>query len=799
MVTCRSSLLLSASLIAATTLFAQPSITVQTDKPGHALSPTLWGLFFEEINHAGDGGLYAELIENRSFEDAEKPEHWEIKADGEIQMEAAIDDSKPLNPYNRRSLRVAVKEAKGGRVTIANDGFWGISLKQGENYRLSVSSRGEGGFAGPVKVTLEGKTGAVLAQGSVGQVTDAWKAQELVLTATGTDPAARLVLTVDRPGSVWLDMVSLFPEKTWKGRKNGLRADLAGMLDGLKPSFVRFPGGCWVEGHAMSTAYRWKETIGDISQRRNQRNLWQYYSTHGLGYLEYLIMCEDLGAEPLFVINCGMSHSEVVPMDQMGPFVQDALDAIEYANGPVTSVWGGMRARHGHPAPFHLQFMEIGNENGGPAYHERYALMYRAIKAKYPEMRFVANEWGGVPTNAPVEIIDEHYYNTPEFFLQQADRYDSYDRKGPKIYVGEYAVTQNSGQGHLRAAIGEAAFMTGMERNSDVVIMASYAPLFVQVNDRRWNPDLINFDSARSYGLPSYYVQKLFSENRGDVVLPVTVSASVEPAEVRHGGIGLGTWQTRAEYKDAKVTVDGKVVYEAAVPGAADQWKPVRGQWTQVEGAYRQGEIRENCQALAGDRAWSNYTYEVKARKLGGDEGFLVMFHVQDEQNWVWWNLGGWNNREHALESCVAGGKGGMGNHVPGSIETGRWYDIRIELKDGAILCLLDGKLIHDTKYPQARPLFASATRVKKTGEVLLKVVNASAKEQAVALDLRGITKLGAGAKATVLTSANPTDENSLEQPTKVAPVTRPLDQTNPRFTHTFPGNSFTVFRLPTK
>ena len=271
----------------------------------------------------------------------------------------------------------------------------------------------------------------------------------------------------------------------------------------------------------MSLAYRWKQTIGDPSERRTQYNLWQYHATHGIGYHEYLQMCEDLGAEPLFVINCGMSHKEVVPLDKMGEFVQDALDAIEYANGPVSSTWGALRAKNGHPAPFNLKYMEIGNENGGTAYQERYALFYDAIKAKYPQMHLIADEWSGRPTNRPIEIVDEHYYSTPEFFIANADKYDSYDRAGRKVYVGEYAVTQGCGQGNLRAAVGEAAFMTGLERNSDVVVMASYAPLFANVNYKKWNPDLIDFDSSRVYGIPSYYVQQMFSENRGDVVLPV--------------------------------------------------------------------------------------------------------------------------------------------------------------------------------------------------------------------------------------------------------------------------------------
>ena len=320
---------------------------------------------------------------------------------------------------------------------------------------------------------------------------------------------------------LWLDVVSLFPEETYQG--HACRTDLAQMLKDMQPAFVRFPGGCYVEGDELANAFRWKRTIGDVAERPGHWNLWGYRSNDGLGYLEYLQLCEDLGTEPLFVINCGMAHKDVVPMEQMPEFVQDALDAIEYANGDAgTTKWGKLRAEHGHPAPFGMKYIEIGNENGGPAYDERYALFYDAIKAKYPDINIVAN----VPTRQrPTEILDEHYYSLPEFFMSNAFRYDTYDRNGSHIYVGEYAVTQNAGQGNLRAAIGEAAFMTGMERNADVVVMSSYAPLFVNPGWRRWNPNAIVFDASRSYGTPSYHVQAMFAQHRPDVILPLELKS----------------------------------------------------------------------------------------------------------------------------------------------------------------------------------------------------------------------------------------------------------------------------------
>jgi alpha-L-arabinofuranosidase len=771
-------------------LIAASSLTVEVDKPGHRISPLLYGIFFEDINCSADGGLYAELVRNRNFEDSEKPDHWSVVASAGGRVEMNVDGSKPVSAKNHRALKVTLSGGEGGRNGVANDGFWGISIENGAVYKLSLHVRSEGRFAGPLTVSLEGGNGTVYARKTINNLSPEWKEHRLTLKAGGTDPKGRLVLSAEKPGVFWVDMVSLFPAKTWKNRPNGLRPDLAQMLAGLRPAFVRFPGGCWVEGETMSLAYRWKQTIGNPAERRTQHNIWQYKATHGIGYHEYLQLCEDLQAEPLFVINCGMSHREVVPMDQMGEFVQDALDAIEYANGPVTSTWGAARARNGHPAPFHLKYLEIGNENGGPAYHERYALFHDAIKAKYPGIQLIANEWGGSPKNRPVEIIDEHYYSNPEFFINQAGRYDTYDRNGLKVYVGEYAVTQGCGQGNLRAAVGEAAFMTGMERNSDVVVMASYAPLFANVHYKKWNPDLINFDSSRVYGLPGYYVQKMFSENRGDVVLPVTLRTPEVKPPVRSGAVGVGTWLTRAEFKDLKVTRDGQVLFAPDFSAGTAGWRFRRGDWSAKGGGLRQESLQDNVRAFAGDKSWNQYTYSLKARKLSGAEGFLIPFLVQDEEAKCWWNIGGWGNTRHALEM-----EGVMGDGVPGRIETDRWYDIRIEVRDASIKCYLDGKLIHDATYPRAKALYATASLDQRSREVILKIVNASREPQESRIMLSG-ARVGGPAKVWVLASERPEDENSLEQPMKVAPVASTLRDCGADFARVFPVNSVTVMRM---
>ena len=794
-----------AGLASNAVLSAAPAvIRVAADQPGHKVSPTLWGIFFEDINLSADGGLYAELIRNRSFEDSDAPEHWQVVATGGAEAKATVTCEQPwaenpLHTRNKRSLRLDVAKASSSAAAgVANDGYWGIPVRAGEEMSLSLAARRAAGADIPLVATVESKEGKIYASASLTVASAAWSTFALTLKPDGTDPDARLALRATAPGTLWLDMVSLFPAKTWKGRPNGLRPDLAAMLDELKPAFVRFPGGCWVEGDTLGESYRWKETVGPLHERRTQWNIWGYWATHGLGFHEYLQLCEDLRAAPLFCINVGMAHKENAPLDHMSEYVQDALDAIEYANGPASSAWGSLRARNGHPQPFGLKYLEIGNENGGKAYQERWPLFHKAIKEKYPEIQLVANEWvGGHPAEPKPDLVDEHYYNTPEFLMNMADHYDKYDRSGPKIFVGEYAVTQNTGNGSLRGAIGEAAFMTGLERNSDIVAMASYAPLFVHVKHRRWNPDLINFDNSRAYGLPSYHVQQLFAANRGDVVLPTTVGAAATPQAAQGGAIGVGTWLTQAEFKDLKVTRDGQTVYQSDFSQGTKDWRFLGdGEWQVVDGALRQSSSKENVRAVFGNRNWpGGYTYSLKARKLGGKEGFLVLFNVRDDEGKHWWNLGGWGNQRHALEIG-----GAESSATGGRIENNRWYDVRIQTAGGRIKCFLDDKLIHDVAPPADRSLFASTTKDEANGEIILKVVNGAHDSQAAEIRIDGVgVSNGPAAMTVTLTSPDAMDENTLEQPAKVAPKPVNVIINNGRILHDFPANSLTVIRLKSR
>jgi len=784
-----SRFLLATAIAALPALAGETSISVDLDKTGHPISPLLWGVFFEDINLSADGGLYPELVRNRSFEGKDALQFWSIRsADGKNSGKWSIGDAQPLNAHNRNHLRV--KSASD--CVLENGGYWGMNLMAGDAYLFNAAIRGSD-YKEALTVQLCDASGNVLDSGKVSGIGAKWQVHSLTLKPSKSDPAGKLRILVPGGGEVSLDMISLMPAKTWKG--HGLRTDLAESMNALKPAFFRFPGGCWVEGDDMAHAYRWKETIGDVATRTPRYNVWGYTATQGLGYHEYLQLAEDLGAEPLFCVNVGMSHTESEPMDRMGAWVQDALDAIEYANGPVDSVWGSLRAQHGHPEPFNLRYVEIGNENGGPDYAARWPLFEKAIKAKYPEISLIANDWeGSHPKNPMPEIVDEHYYETPEAFMRKSTLYDGYDRKGPKVFVGEYAATKRAGQGNLRAALGEAAFMTGLERNSDVVAMAAYAPLFTNVNHRAWNPDLINFDSSTWYGIPSYHVQQLFSLNSGDVTLPIEVRCEEIAQPEPSGRIGLGTWDTQAEFKDLKVTApDGKVLFRPDFSKGIGGWTfGGNGDWSVKDGILRQSAAQPRVRAIIGDKSWKDYTVELKARKISGREGFTVLFHNQDIEGRTSWNIGGWDNRYSGL------GLGDMDERKALSVETGRWYDVKLELAGNHVRCWLDGKIIHDFQRPAltTKTLYASATRDTKSGDVILKVVNTSANPTETALDLKGLAG-ATEAKATVLTSADPSDENSLKEPSKVAPKTESFAIAGGSFTRTFPGNSFSVIRLP--
>jgi alpha-L-arabinofuranosidase len=774
-----------------------PTLTVDASHPGPALSPLQHGVFFEEINHAGDGGLYAEKIQNRAFTNGTLA--WAPWTEnGAVVHLNLLPTSNPQSAAHYLEVRVERGTSDGNAWGgVANDGYWGIGLHKGETFRCQIVVKLSSRLAGPLLVALHASDGTVLAEHRFTNLTtrDNDQTLECLFRSPKEEAHAFLTITAQAPATFALRFVSLFPTDTFDHQTNGLRADLAQMVADLKPSFVRFPGGCFVEGDILAHRFRWRGSIGPLMDRTPTDDLWGYQCDNGLGYLEYLEWCEEMHAEPLFVVNCGMSHKQNVPLDQLQPYIQSALDAIEYANGPVTSKWGAQRAKDGHPAPFHLQYIEIGNEDGFDDYDARFAMFYDAIKARYPYMKLIADTR---VKSRPPDLVDDHYYASTLFFVRQAAALDNYPRNATPIYIGEFAVTHGAGHGNLNAALGEAYFMTAMERNADVVKMASYAPLFANVNNMVWNPDAILFDSLHAYGIPSYWAQWMFSRNRGDVVLPTTVEEPPSSNEVlNRGGIGVATWATSAEFTDLKVTQGDKVLWTLNSPGAFPL-TPQTGQWTIADGTARQTDLGTNLRAVGGDPNWTDYTFSLRARKLSGKEGFLIMFHVRDQDNWYWWNVGGWGNTHDNIEEIVGGASTELAYNVPNHIETGRWYDLRVQVQGNRVRCYLDNKLEYDIRLPNLPTLGVVTTRENKTGDVIIKMVNLKGEPRDVHIRLNGVGPVVTGGSAWVMTASSPSAENSFANPRAVVPVEHSVPNISDRFTYTCPPWSIVILRIHT-
>jgi alpha-L-arabinofuranosidase len=525
----------------------QPMV-VDADNLKSEIQPTMWGIFFEDINFAGDGGIYAELVKNRSFEFTRPRTGWKIDMTSTDSSHFIIINR--ANTNNPRFARITLKDGKE-RLSITNSGFRGMGVKQNLKYNFSVMASLPQNDNITLRIFLLDNSGAKIGEALLNPSGSDWKKYTASFISEKTDLRAKLKVSFEGTGQIDIDMVSLFPSDTWNGRENGLRSDLVRLLADMKPGFIRFPGGCIVEGFDLNSRYQWKNTIGNVEDRKSIINRWNtefahrptpdYFQSFGLGFYEYFLLAEDLGAEPLPIINCGMAcqfnSAELVPMDQLDPYVQDALDLIEFANGSASTRWGKIRADMGHPQPFNMKYLGIGNEQWGPQYFERYAVFEKAIRAKFPDINLVSGT-GPQPDDylfrsavqslksLNPQVVDEHYYRPPRWFRENAARYDNYSREGYRIFAGEYAAqSRNTGnpanKNNWDCALSEAAFMTGLERNADIVTMSSYAPLFAHVEAWQWTPDLIWFDNLQSYGTPSYYVQKLFSVNKGTNVLDI--------------------------------------------------------------------------------------------------------------------------------------------------------------------------------------------------------------------------------------------------------------------------------------
>ncbi len=536
------------------TASAQTILTVDSTDTHRLVSPMLYGIFYEDINHAADGGLYAELIRNRSFEDDKTGiPAWTIESKSKSNVTWKLTQEGLLNKAQHQALALTIDASSQNPVLLCNQGFWGIHAVKERTYRLTFWAKGD--FKGKLKARLtassspnyaetSSKGRMIYAEESIkGRIKEnEWTKYTTLLTANANDPKAQFQIIAEGKGTLCLDMVSLFPP-TFKNRENGCRPDLAQMLYDLHPKFMRFPGGCFVEGKkAPENAFHWEKTIGPIESRPGHWNVnWNYRTSDGMGFHEYLQLAEDLHAKPLYVVNVGIWHGGFTPVDSIQPWIEECLHALEYANGDAkTTKYGAMRAKNGHPQPFNIEYLEIGNENNqldtraqSDHYYERFKKFKDAILAKYPKMHLIGNVVAWADDNPmwrspePVELVDEHYYRDAKWFADNFHKYDAYPRftNLPDIYVGEYAVTKDYGKmGSLNAALGEAIFMMGMENNSDIVKMASYAPIFANLNDRRWAPDMIQYDSEKTFGTPSYYVQKMMANNIGTQILNISPS-----------------------------------------------------------------------------------------------------------------------------------------------------------------------------------------------------------------------------------------------------------------------------------
>jgi alpha-N-arabinofuranosidase len=802
-------------------------LTVDTRSPQHAISPRLYGVFFEDINFAGDGGLNAELVKNGSFEFPEPLMGWSIVEGTNADNDLAVVDDKPAFSSNPHFLRI--HSATGGSGA-ANEGFRGIGVRAGETYEFSVQARSPNRENATLRLALVDEDGKILAEARVGDIDGEWSEHSARLTPNATTAKSRLVLTSANGGTVDLDMVSLCPQKTWKGRPHGLRADLVQRLADLRPAFLRFPGGCIVEGSELSRRYQWKTTIGDRPDRHLIINRWNYEFAHrrtpdyfqsfGLGFYEYFLLAEDIGAEPLPILNCGMAcqfnTGELAPLEALDTYIQDALDLIEFANGPATTTWGAKRAAMGHPEPFGMKLLGVGNEQWGPQYFERYEAFAKVLKEKHPEIELISGS-GPFPAGENfdfawkrlrelnADIVDEHCYAMADWFLRSATRYDDYDRSGPKVFMGEYAVqsvdiVSPDNRNNLRGALAEAAFMTGLERNSDVVVMSSYAPLLGHEEAWQWRPNLIWFDNLESYATPNYYVQQLFAQNRGDVVLPVKVD-DPRPPKPAAGRVGFATTQASAEYDDARVTQDGKTVRIVDLFQEDPKLTKFWGKW-EVEGeTIRQTDPGATARVHFGDFAGRDYTVSMRARKVGGRGGFGVIVRNSPGGSFLQWDVGGESGHQFALKANLA-------SHSeddtaiaskPGKIEVNRWYDVKVELNGSRVRCYLDGELVHDLDVvpPGLSRLFAAASRDESTGQVVLKVVNTSEERIDANLNLLGATNVGSRANVIML-HGNPDDENSLEQPERIKPLHEEVDIAGPRFRYEFFPNSLTILQIGT-
>ncbi len=786
------------------------TINIDASDRSKDVSDIMWGLFFEDINSAADGGLYAELVQNRSFEMDDHLYSWETEGDVKVSTE---------NPMNENNPTYVTMSANS---SIANDGFAGMVLKAGEKYNFSMYVNGESDFlifAGhgvATNIKSENKEG--------------WQKITATINAQQTSDDTLLIIRNTGENPVDIDMVSLIPQDTYKG--HGLRKDLIEALEAMHPKFLRFPGGCAVEGHTMNEAWNWKDTIGDVSERKEMINIWNpsatepYMMTYGLGFYEYFQMCEDLGMEPVPILNCGMAcqvrsgsatdEEHLVPMDELQPYIDDALDLIAFANGTdENNEWTKKRIEMGHREPFNMKYIGIGNEQYGEIYFERYAEFAKQIHEKYPEINLVTTSgtassgssndlaWNWANDNTELaDLMDEHYYETADWFRQHAYRYDNYRRDtNTKVFLGEYASKGNTWYN----ALSEAAFMTGLERNADVVRMASYAPMFAKYGNVQWSAaNMIWFNNDDYVLTPNYYVQSLFSNNQGDYSLPTEVKLnSIENNDAFRGGVAVGSWGTHNEFKD--FTLQSNSGGNVDISPKNGNWATERGEWSvNDEGALVQLSDETGSIAWYDIPAANNYTLSLKAKKTTGGEGFQIGVAAEDAKNYYRVNIGGWGNTTAKIQHIVNGVSAAVGNVAEQSyvgnvhINDNEWYDVKVEVSDYEIKAYLNGEFICSYTKPQNYgPVYASSVYDEETGDVIVKVVNTLDSNVNVGINVNGVDSVSNVVKTTVM-SGDTSLENSLENKNAIVPVDGEITNAGNSFTYAAPADSLSIIRLST-
>lgn len=827
------------------------SMQIFTAKVKNTVSPNLHGIFFEEISHGGEGGLYAELIQNRGFEESRIPPgsvlegnmlnpnpdkkphynlngrssnfrlpwpvktampYWSIKAGEGGNLEATLSTDKPLTDATPQSATVKVNQlSKNGNDYFVNEGFWGINAKKGDIYNLSFYTRTSDSYKGPLTVVLLSSTGKEIASHTFKSVhSKDWKKYSCKLIPSETDGKSSFAFRFGSTGEIMFDFVSMFPAKTFKNRPNGLRADLAQYLADLKPAFVRWPGGCFVEGLNVESAPNWKKSIGPLEQRPGTFSVWGYWSSDGFGYHEYLQFCEDIHSDALYVFNAGVAcefrSGTFIKEEDLQPVIDDVLDAIEYAVGPVTSKWGKVRAENGHPKPFPLKYIEVGNEQHGPWYAKRYNRFHEAIKKKYPKIKIISSMGIGDVNKRTLDSIkatdmaDEHAYKSAFWSFTNYDHFDNYKRGDYELYVGEYATNAGVGAGNLQAALNDAAYILSMENNGDLVKMSSYAPLFENVNTRHWPVNLIKYNADSSFARISYYTIKLMNDNRADENFSINLSTipSVVNKPKNKGSIGLATWDTQTEYRNIEVVQNGNTVYKSDFVNNMKEWDNVRGNWEAKDGAIAQTAQGPQRLIVLKDKIFETYTLKLEARKTGGTNAFIIPFAVTDRNNMLRAHIGSYVNANTVFEIVSDGSVSNISEskRLRKPIETGKWYNIRLEVGFDKVDCYLNDTLL--LSYTEPRKVFGLAGRDQKSGDLIIKMVNGADDSYDTNFLLDGNLQLNGNLTAYTITASSVKAENSFTNPKEFIPVkTVNSHVSGKKFSYTFPKYSITVLRIP--